>query len=280
VPLTRITREAAQAFCESLQKRGFCANTVRDILGVLNSAMKVAKIENLILVNPCESIRLPQSGATSRRALDRREQALLEESLLSEGQSVELGVLLSLYAGLRIGEICALRWEDVDFSTHTLTVRGTLQRVALYDGRSPSKTGLMLGPPKSRRSFRSVPLPPDLSVILERRSGRGYVLTNCEEPVEPRTLRARCSRLTGRIGLPVPFQTLRHTSATRCLEHNFDFQTVAELLGHATADTTMRVYAHSVPEHKRFLTDRLRLLAPRYSHLSPPTSPEGRCAGC
>jgi integrase len=261
VPVSRLTRAQVQELVWELSGKGLAAATVSSIAGILCSAMKKAAELRLTMKNPCENLILPRSECKERRALDRAEQIRLEKRLSFGGESVETGVLLSLYAGLRIGEICALRWRDIDLFGGSLTVRGTLQRMKNL-GSGP-KTVLLEGPPKSRRSHRSIPLPAALTDKLRRRakSADCYVLTGSSEPIEPRTLRARFSKLAAQAGLDIPFHSLRHTYATRCLELNFDVQTVSELLGHSGASTTMRVYAHSVFGHKRLLTERLSILS-------------------
>jgi integrase len=260
IPVSRLTKEQVLAFIRELQVRSLAASTIRNIMGVLCLAMKYAADSRLTIANPCDRLALPQPDVSERRALERTEQVKLEQLLTYADSSVALGVLLSLYTGLRIGEICALRWDDVDLAARTLTVRSTLQRIQSF-GDYRSKTVLVTGSPKSKRSFRCIPLPAGLTDRLRSCAKEGYVLSGSETPVEPRTLRARFAKLREKIGLNVPFHTLRHTYATRCLEYNFDIQTVAELLGHSTANTTMKIYAHSVSEHKRMLTERIQFLS-------------------
>ena len=209
---------------------------------------------------------------------------------------------------LRVGEVCALRWRDIDLSAGILTVRSSVQRIKnIEDGAA--KTILLESMPKSRSSLRHIPLPDDLIKKLRRvrneaigqglsggrkglsgdnnglsggskglnkgkqdltgnskgLSGDSYVLTGNSKPMEPRTLRARFKVIADKAGLNVSFHALRHSYATRCLEYNFDIQTLSELLGHSNVSVTMKVYAHSVFDHKKQLTGRIRILSERSS---------------
>jgi integrase len=280
IPVCRLTKEQAQAFVNGLSEKRLSHTTVRSIAGVLCSAMKKAVELRLASVNPCVDLSLPQGETKERRALDRSEQIRLERLLPLGGHKTELGVLIALYAGLRIGEICALRWRDIDLSSDTLTVRGTLQRVKNLGKQGP-KTKIVEGTPKSKRSKRIIPLPAGLAEKL--RSYRNdtpascYILSGSEIPIEPHTFRKRFNRLSVQAGLDVSFHTLRHTFATRCLEHNFDIQTVSELLGHATASVTIQVYAHSVFEHKRLLTSRVHILSEVYKPSNEPSAAVSAC---
>ena len=274
VAVCKLSTEQVQEFVNVLSGKGLAASTTINIARLLRSAMQKAVELHVASVNPCDDVTLPNFEIKTRRALDRTEQVQLEQMAANAGKNVDIGVFLALYGGLRIGELCALRWRDFDLFSGTLTVRSTLQRIRNFEGGA-AKTVLAESAPKSKRSMRQIPLPADVADKLRRYGkdafGDNFILTDSIKPLEPRTLRARFDKIANNAGLSIPFHSLRHTYAARCLEHNFDIQTLSELLGHATANTTLTVYAHSVLEHKRLLTSRLCILSKIYEPSNEPS---------
>jgi len=273
IAVFRLNKEQVQVFTNRLVKDGLAPSTIKNVVGLLDSAMKYACDYKLTTVNPCIGLTLPSAEKSERKALDRMEQLRLERLLPACEKGLEKAVVLALYSGLRIGEACALRWKDIDLFSGTLAVRGTLQRVKAFEGAS--KTKIVLGAPKSQSSQRTIPLPPEVTNRLRKWSAGmnrdSFVLTDHDAPMEPRTLRARYKRAAKRADINAPFHALRHTFATRCLENNFVIQTLSELLGHASAQTTMKVYTHSVLAHKRLLIGRIRILSEEYEPSNEPS---------
>ena len=273
--ISKVTSHKIQHIVHKLTDSGLSPATVTGVVRLFSSAMKQAVELKLAAHNPCDGVTTPVIERTPARILNRQEQIKLERQAAMTGAGAETGILLALYAGLRIGEICALQWRDIDFFQKTLTVRATLQRMGCEQER---KTILLKGTPKSKSSARCIPIPPDLmDKLLKHKNESGgdcYILTNTLKPVEPRTLRARFARLSSKAGISVPFHTLRHTFAARCLECHFDIQALSEIMGHSNAGITLRVYSHSVLEHKRMLTDRLRILSNK-----PSNEPSAKATG-
>ena len=169
-----------------------------------------------------------------------------------------LPVLLSLYTGMRLGEVCALKWQDIDWKKRTVAVRRTAQRVAHALPSAHESTFLMVGTPKSRRSRRVLPIPDFLISKLREAffaagslSPETFIFGNGARAAEPRTLQRRFSRLLHSVGLTgVHFHTLRHSFATRLMELGVDIQTISALLGHESARTTLDFYGHSLTEQQ------------------------------
>lgn len=186
----------------------------------------------------------------------------------------KLGILLALYTGMRIGEICALRWKNIDLIEGEIHVVETLQRIYRKNMENTSVlqqkgvSEIVISSPKSHTSIRSIPLSKDFTKVLQnvKQVDEAFFLTGkTDRFMEPRTYRDYYSRLLRRHGLPyVPFHGLRHTFATRCIESGCDYKTVSELLGHSDVKTTLHLYVHSDSMYKKncienmqkFLTDQ------------------------
>lgn len=172
-----------------------------------------------------------------------------------------LGVALALATGMRIGEICALRWECIDIHRGFIHVNRTLQRIYTKEN-GVGKSKVIVSTPKSFKSDRYIPLPEKYLSILKghRASPDAYLLTGkMDKFIEPRTLRAYYNRLMEKNGTNyVTFHGLRHTFATRLVESGCDYKTISELLGHADINTTFRTYVHSDMDVKRQFVEKVR----------------------
>ena len=205
-----------------------------------------------------------KSGARrdAKLPLNPEEQRALERRLLADGGPVSAGILLSLYTGLRIGELCALRWGDISLAAGTLNVRRTVQRIRILDaGPYEPHTRLIFDEPKSASSRRMIPLPEFLTALLRpfEAAEEAWLLTgSAERFMEPRTLQNRFRSVLDAAGVRrVNFHTLRHTFATNCVNLGCDAKTLSELLGHADVGVTMNTYVHPSVSLKRSLIERL-----------------------
>ena len=234
------------------KKGGLAPKTVIDMLCVIKSVLDFA-FEAKIIRRPV-SVQYPKYHSQPARVLNRKEQTLLEEELKKDTDIYKLGVLLCLYTGIRIGELCALCWEDISIEHEMITVKGTLQRVKDLSG-SGSKTRIEVGAPKSLSSARSIPIPKFLiGMIREHSKGKqGYFLgTGKKGYTEPRTMQNHFARITKQLNIPnANFHALRHTFATRCVEAGVDIKSLSEMLGHSSVNITLNRYVHSSFEQKR-----------------------------
>ncbi len=157
--------------------------------------------------------------------------------------------MLYLFTGLRVGELCGLTWEDIDFSTEKLSVKRTVQRI---NKRGSSE--VIIGLPKSNFSIKIVPIPSFLFDLLlqKRKNGKIFLVSGTEKPTEPRKVQYRFKSVLKDCRMrSVSFHLLRHTYATVCIENGFDPKTLSEPLGHADASITLNCYVHLSMQMKK-----------------------------
>lgn len=263
--LIQITEKGLSSYCDMLltnggkRKKGLSPKTVNDILSVIRSILKFAR-SNGYYVN-CEVKPVTKKKSVQEmRVLSRNEQTQLCQYLYDNLDLYNLGILICLFTGLRIGEICALQWSDISLSEHTIRVKQTLQRVQVRSAVN-QRTRVILTPPKSSCSIRTIPLPDQLYELLQLMNPpcEGYLLTGSTESyVEPRTMQYRFQRVLKNASIQsANFHALRHTFATRCIELGFDVKSLSEILGHATVNITMNRYVHPSMELKKQNMQRL-----------------------
>ena len=176
-----------------------------------------------------------------------------------------LGIYICLSAGMRIGEICALTWDDLDVENGIIHVRKTIQRIYVIEEHR-KYTEVILDTPKTKNSIREIPMTKNLLKMIRPIkkivNGNFYVLTNEPKPTEPRTYRNYYKQFMQSLGLPLmKFHGLRHSFATRCIESKCDYKTVSVLLGHSNISTTLNLYVHpNLEQKKRCMEQMSRLL--------------------
>lgn len=179
-----------------------------------------------------------------------------------------LAIFIALYSGVRIGELCAIRWRDIDFENATLLICRTVQRLKQSHASSAAKTELYVSPPKSSAGTRLIPLPSFVMEFLRsfapQEPSDNYLFTNRDVPLEPRTLQYAYRRILQACQVPyLNFHCIRHTFATRCVTLGWDVKTLSEILGHAEIQVTMEYYVHSSLEHKRMQMNKLQQVGSR-----------------
>ena len=171
---------------------------------------------------------------------------------------------MTLCTGLRIGEICALKWKDISIENKALRVSATVQRIKDLDGTPENKTKLLISDPKTYSSSRVIPLTEYTAALCMRYKAEdpeAYILTGTRTLMEPRMMQYRIKKYTAECGLAgVHFHTLRHTFATRCVEVGFELKSLSEILGHASPKITLERYVHTSMEMKRENMDKLTVI--------------------
>lgn len=245
--LSNIDAALLQEFVMSME---LSPSTVRVIYNVLRSALKYAHSMDLI-DDVYSNVRLPKRMRTKKNILTCEEQRRLEQAVSEPG---DIGILICLYTGIRIGELCALRWKDIDLEARVMRICGTQARIG---------GSIRIIPPKSEMSSRSIPIPECIAELLVKANSAGeYVISGRNgEPMDVRTYRRRFKRLLKKAGLPdIPFHALRHTFSTRAIEVGMDYRTLSEILGHSSVAITLDIYAHSLDAHKRMQMDKINII--------------------
>ena len=252
---SQITAAAVREFARELSDdKGLAPKSVKDILVVLHSILNYTKKQFSVVFADIE-IEYPKEPRKQMRVLTQQEQNRLTQYLLADMDTCKFGVLLALFTGIRIGELCALRWENVSLEDQTIRITQTMQRIKNPNQSDGAKTTVLVDTPKSDCSVRVIPMTRMAAQLCRRMVPAGntaYLLTGTQKYMEPRTLQYRLGGYTRACGLDgVHFHTLRHTFATRCVEVGFEIKTLSEILGHATTTITLDRYVHTSLELKR-----------------------------
>lgn len=276
VLLSQLTANQISEFLRRLQKNGLSGKSARDV-GVLLKSILRYSAKKLDCTSPGLAVELP---AYRRKQIDifyPDEIQRLAQKIMDKPTTAGIGILLTLNTGLRLGELCALQYKDIDLRNGVIHITKTVQRI-----RSGDCTCLMVLPPKSDSARRTIPLPGDMAALLKKiiqshPNGENYLLTGKSAPMEPRTMQYQYRTLLKAAGIPYRnFHVLRHTYASRCVERGVDVKSLSEMLGHADVRTTLQVYVHSSLEHKMRVIQSICFLAPALTtEVTPSPSPSG-----
>lgn len=234
---------------------GLSAKTVNDTITIIRSIFRFATRNGLSVVCSTDDMYIKQTSK-ELSVFSLKEQEILQNYLILHHDNIHLGILICLLTGIRIGELSALRWEDISFSDKTLYVHQTLQRVQCdSNNKDLNKTCIIISTPKSDCSIRKIPIPDFLIEHMTKyyTNQNGYLLTAHEKKfIEPRTMQNHYKRILRECDIPYKnCHSLRHTFATRCVELGFDIKSLSEILGHANVNITMNRYVHPTMELKR-----------------------------
>lgn len=246
-----VTAAEVDGFLTTLLKT-LSPKTVREIGSLLLAILRLAG------VSP-DGVTLPKLRQQAVDVFTEAELRRIGRTVLAAPSEMGLGVLLSAYTGLRLGEVCGLKWQDVDTDLGLLRIRQTVERVTQSDGTS----ALTVQTPKTDCSRRWVPIPKEMTRLLrsQRRLPESYLLTGSDAIPDPRTCQYRYKALLRCCGVRYRgFHCLRHSYATRCVERGVDVKSVSELLGHSDVRTTLRLYVHGSMDYKRKAVEKIGFL--------------------
>ena len=247
--------QAVQAFVLQKLERGLSVKTIKDILIVLKMVMKFG-VKNEWMTYYEWDIKYPTTSTNKElEVLSVANHRKILNYIQSHFTFTGLGIYISLSTGLRIGEICALKWSDINVADGTITVSRTIERIYIIEGEK-KHTELIINTPKTKNSCREIPMSKELLAMIKPLkkvvNEDFYVLTNDERPTEPRTYRNYYNGLMVKLDIPkLKYHGLRHSFATRCIEAGCDYKTVSVLLGHSNISTTLNLYVHPNMEQKK-----------------------------
>lgn len=257
--------QEVQAFVLQKLERGLSVKTVKDILIVLKMVMKFG-VKNEWMTYYEWDIKYPTTSTSKEmEVLSVANHRKILNYIQSHFTFMGLGIYISLSTGLRIGEICALKWSDINVTDGTITVSRTIERIYIIEGEK-KHTELIINTPKTKNSCREIPMSKELLAMIKPLkkvvNEDFYVLTNDERPTEPRTYRNYYNGLMVKLDIPkLKYHGLRHSFATRCIEAGCDYKTVSVLLGHSNISTTLNLYVHpNMEQKKRCITKMFKSL--------------------
>ncbi|WP_337657842.1 tyrosine-type recombinase/integrase [Alistipes sp.] len=261
---TLIEEQNVQSFVFQELDKGLSHKTIKDILIVLKMILRFG-VKNKLIEYRQIDIKFPtERDKHSIDILSRSHHRQIMEYIQSHFTFKNLGIYICLSAGMRIGEICALTWEDLDIENGIIHVQKTIQRIYIIEDNR-KHTEIILDTPKTKNSIREIPMTRDLLKMIRPLkkvvNDRFYVLTNEATPTEPRTYRNYYKQFMQTLGLPaMKFHGLRHSFATRCIESKCDYKTVSVLLGHSNISTTLNLYVHPNLEQKKRCMEQMSKL--------------------
>lgn len=256
-----VTETLVQSFVFTKLEQGLSQKSVKDILIVLKMILRYAVKQGYMLHREID-VKFPTEREKQElEVLSRTNQKRIMEYVQSHFTFMNLGIYICLCAGLRIGEVCALVWDDIDVENGVINVSKTIQRIYVIES-GEKYTEVIIDTPKSKNSIREIPMAKDLLKMIKPFkklvNGSFYVLTNSSRPTEPRTYRNYYKRLMKQLDMPrLKFHGLRHSFATRCIESKCDYKTVSVLLGHSNISTTINLYVHPNMEQKKRCVEQM-----------------------
>ena len=240
-------------FFENQNDKGVSISVQKTMLYIINSSLSYAYKHKYCNYIELTDIKL-KSLSKSIQVFSKDEQKIIEEKAKEKMNIRKLCLLLCLYTGLRIGEISGLKWEDINFSSKSLEIKRTIERIKNTDEPSHAKTILIASTPKSETSNRIVPIPDFLIPFLQefKSENQYYILSNSEKMYDPRQFESFYERFLKSCNVNYAnFHTLRHTFATRSIESKMDIKTLSEILGHSSIEITLKLYVHPSYELKK-----------------------------
>lgn len=237
--------------------KGLSANTVNTVITVLQNSLKSAMVFGELKEYTADKIKRPKAKENEVSCFSLVEQRKIEQEVLQSKKDKLFGIILCLYTGLRIGELLALTWNDIDLIKGTLSVTKSCHYGKGANGKFERCTEL----PKTITSRRTIPIPRQMLALLKmikKRSESDYVIASGADPISVRSYQRSFTLLLKRLNIPHKgFHALRHTFATRALECGMDVKTLSEILGHKNASITLNRYVHSLMEHKQEMMNKL-----------------------
>lgn len=235
----------------------YSTNTIKGIVSVLKQALRLAITLEFVDKEYCSNLKMPSSEEKEISVFTKKEQQVIESFCLNHKKRNYIGIVICLYTGIRLGELLALTWDDIDFNSNLLTINKTS-----YSAKVDGKTQIIVDKPKTKKSNRVIPLPNQLVKLLKiikKESNSKYVITTRNSGmVGNRSYQRTFKFILKKVNVPYRnFHSLRHTFATNAIELGMDVKTLAEILGHTNAMITLNRYSHSLLNYKIEMINKL-----------------------
>ena len=255
--MNELTANVLQHFTVELTEKGLSANTVNVFLSVIKSSLRRAVLLGITDKEYSSAIVRPKVREKRVECFSKEEQKKIETYISEKKKPKLFGIILCLYTGLRIGELLALEWSDIDLQKGTISISKTC-----HDSWENGHYVKVIDTPKTECSQRTIPIPRQLIVrIKEQKKHTKGIFVICgksEYGIGVRSYQRTFENLLKNLGIAHKgFHSLRHTFATRALECGMDIKTLSEILGHTNASVTLKRYAHSMLEHKTEMMNRV-----------------------
>ncbi len=242
---------------KSNRNGGLSEKTIKDISIILKGSLKKAinegKMKHIEL-----TFHYPKSNIEKNiYILTKKEQNKITDYVINNLSSKNIGLLISLYSGIRIGELCALKWEDIDFKKSLIYINKTMQRIYIK-GKDNNTSKIIITSPKTKNANREIPINKNFLELLKKikSSKNNYILTDTEKYLEPRSYRKHFEKVLKELKIKhFNFHSLRHTFATNCISLGVDYKTVSEILGHSNVNITLNLYVHPRLSQKKKCID-------------------------
>ena len=254
----RLTVQKLNDFVQAKLSSGLSPKYTADIVAVIKSVCRFGK-KRFGYEDKSAFLTTPKGKTKEKNLLDKTEQTRLNNYLIGNPTLSNVGILLSAATGIRIGELCALKWENINLEKRIMTVRNTVQRIKNIGGDTATK--LVVTSPKSSSSVREIPLPEFIVPILSelKTNNSCYLLSGTGSIVEPRVMQYRFKHILKELKLSdVSFHSLRHHYASKLLLMNIPQKYIAELMGHSSTDMIERVYQHIFPSAMEEFAKKIR----------------------
>ena len=234
--------------------KGISEHYIKDSLLLVKAVIRDGQEENVFPDFAFKQIKIPKTLLieNTKKVYSEKEYKKIIDYIMKNISSRSVGILLGIYTGMRIGEICALQFSDIDFEENVIHVNKTIQRIYNpLDELEPSK--IIITPGKTQNSIREIPITSELRNILKaiKNEDNYYVLSNSKKPIEPRTYRKFYTKFMQKAGVePIKFHALRHTFASMNIENGVDVKTISHILGHSDIAITLKTYTHTTQKAK------------------------------
>lgn len=260
--LIEITNSLIQQFINDKLKSGRLNKTgglsiksVKELVNVIKLVIKYS-VENKYIQPISLEFKFPIQRK-QLQILNNDEYMILSQYLKDNKEPFSIGILLILCTGIRIGELCALKNQDIDLKRKEIYIHKTLQRIQDIENKT---TKIIISSTKTIKSTRIIPIPESLIPYIKTNDDQNYFLTQSNKYIEPRTVRYKFKRIIKKLQITeVTVHSLRHYFASYCIELGFDYNCLSEILGHSSPATTMNLYVHSKNEYKKRCMNKIQI---------------------